>query len=136
MTFCDYHVMEYTCSELQSEGVPFAIVVYLEATESCAFEGFVLHNWETVLHSATENEISTVRAFLVDLQYYSQSDRAASKGFFQSLGNLNIGAIRTLVSGACTPDDLDSVVPTFFQRSVNTVSWQESFHKVQARATA
>jgi hypothetical protein len=131
MTFCDYHIMEYTCSELQSEGVPFAIVLYLDRTESGGFEGFVLCDWENVIRMATEYEASSVRSFMTDLQYYSQSDPASSMGFFKSLGNLSTGPIRTFVSGACTSEDLDGVVSTFFLRSVSTASWMESFHKVQ-----
>jgi len=131
MKFCDYHVMEYTCSELQLEGTPFAIVLYIDGDGECPLKGFVLKSWETTLRRSKLYEISSLDDFLSDLGYYSQENEELSRTYFRRLDTLSVGPIRKFVSGACAVDDLDKIITTFFGASVSGRSWQQSFDSVR-----
>jgi hypothetical protein len=130
MTFCDYHVLEYTCSELQPEGTPFAIVLYLGGTEQYPLKGFVLKSWESTLPRSRFFEISSIMEFLDDLLYYSQETEELSRTYFLRLDTLNVGPIRKLVSGTCPVGKLDEVIATFFGTSGIGESWQQIFDSV------
>ena len=96
MKFCDYHVMEYTCSELQLEGTPIAIVLYIDGDEECPLKGFVLKSWETTVRRSTLYEISSLNDFLYDLGYYSQENEELSRMYFRRLDTLSVGPIGNL----------------------------------------
>jgi hypothetical protein len=131
MKFCDYHVMEYTSSELQLEGTPFAIVLYIDGDEECPLKGFVLKSWETALPRSTLYEISSIGDFLCDLCYYSQGNDELSKTYFRRLDTLNLGPIRKFVSGTCAFGDLDKIIAMFFGEIESGNSWQQSFDSVR-----
>jgi len=131
MRYCDYHVMEYTCSELQLEGTPFAIVLYLAGNEKFPLQGFVLKCWENMFLRSTPFEVSQIKDFLSDLEYYSQETEGLSGIFFRRLDNLNVGPIRTLASGACVVSDLDKVISTFFSSRVHPGEWRQFFDSVK-----
>ena len=130
MKFCDYHVMEYTCSELQLEGTPFAIVLYMEGDQECPLKGFVLKSWETTLPRSTLYEISSIRDFLDDLGHYSQETDELSRTYFRRLDTLTVGPIRNFASGACDVGDLDKIVTMFFGAKGSERSWQQFFDSV------
>ena len=131
MTYCDYHVVEYTCTELQPEGTPFAIVLYLDGDEKYPLQGFVLKCWEDMVLRSASLEICSIRDFLNDLGYYSQETEELSGIFFRRLDKLNVGPIRTFASGACVVSDLDKVVTTFFGSRVPGGSWRQFFDSVK-----
>jgi hypothetical protein len=122
--------MEYACSELRSEGAPFAVILYLDGVESCALWGFVLRDWREELRHAGTGEIADIQIFLEDLRYYNKSDHLSSRVFFKSLEKLGVGPVRTLVSGSCAFEDLDTVLPLFFENRGTRASWQHSFEKI------
>jgi hypothetical protein len=123
-------VLEYATSELQRDGVPFAVILRLDTTDDHPLKGFVLANWKDLLHLAPANEIDSVQNFLDDLRYHSQLDEPSSRAFFDSVATLGVGPIRTFVTGACTLEGLDSTLPPFFDGSIKTSSWADSFLKL------
>ncbi|GGA80089.1 hypothetical protein GCM10011507_34190 [Edaphobacter acidisoli] len=126
-----YHILEYTTSELQSDGKPFAIVLYQDEERPSTLGGFILRNWEEVLCHRAPSEISVIRDFLSDVAHYSQAEEILSKGFFQHLGALSTGPIRTFVSGNCSLEDLDSLSNTFFGLATCGNPWQAFFDSVR-----
>lgn len=127
-----YHILEYTTSELQSDGKPFAIVLYQDEERPSTLGGFVLRNWEEVLCNCAPSEISVIRDFLSDIAHYSRAEEILSKDFFQRLGALSTGPIRTFVSGNCAPEDLDSLSSTFFELEICDNPWQAFFDNLRA----
>ena len=131
MTYCDYHVVEYTCSELRLEGTPFAIVLYLDGDKQYPLQGFVLKSWERMFLDSASFEISSINDFLSDLGYYSQEIEELSGTYFRRLGKLNVGPIRTVASGACVLSDLDKVITTFFGSTMRAGPWRQFFDSVK-----
>jgi hypothetical protein len=130
MTLCNYQILEYAWSELQSEGRPFAIVLHLDAGDPSSLRGFVLKNWERMLPNLSTVEASSIREFLDDLRFYSREDAESSKAYFSALGSLSTGPVRNLVSGACAVDDLGDVCALFFERNDGCSTWEEHFDGV------
>ena len=127
-----YHILEYTTSELQNDGTPFAIILFREEERLCPLGGFVLRNWEEVLCDQVPSDISIIRDFLCDIVHYSQAEEILLKGFFQRLGVLGAGPIRTFASGTCSPEDLDALASTFFGLAAGGNPWQDCFDNVIA----
>lgn len=127
-----YHILEYTTSELQSDGKPFAIVLYQDEEGPSTLGGFVLRNWEAVLCHRAPSEISVIKEFLSDIAHYSQAEEILSKDYFRRLGALSTGPIRTFVSGTCSPEDLNSLSSTFFGLATCANPWQVFFDDVRA----
>jgi hypothetical protein len=119
MTSCNYLVLEYASSELQARGASFAAILYLEGTSSCALRGLVLPNWETALSIASESEIQFVREFLEDVHHYTQMDSLSAKSFFERIADLNVGPIRTFVTGRCAVEDLEANIGPFFSAKLS-----------------
>jgi hypothetical protein len=124
--------MEYTCSELQLEGTPFAIVLYLDGNELYPLRGFVLKCWESTLPRSTPFEVSSIKDFLDDLGHYSQETEELSRTYFRRLDTLDVGPIRKFVSGACAIGDLDKVITTFFGAKEPGVPWRQFFDSVKS----
>jgi hypothetical protein len=131
MIFCDYLVLEYASSELQSECISFAVVLHLDEADSCGLKGYVLRDWESTLHLEIESERYAIQTLLGDLQSFSQTNKRSSRAFFERLSTLNVGPIRTFVTGACALEDLDSALPSFFNGNISASSWVESFITLQ-----
>jgi hypothetical protein len=123
-------VLEYTCSELQSEGKPFAIVLYLKNGEACPLRVFVLKEWELMLPSKQTSELNLISELLDDLKHYSQESKNLPKQFFSRLEALSVGPIRKFVSGSCVMDDLDSLFSTLFWTKDSNIRWQRFFDRV------
>ena len=135
MTLCEYHILEYTCSELLPNGKPFAIVLYLNEDRPRPLTGFVLKSWEGALPNPPAYEISSICEFLDDLRHYSQESEELSRAFFMKLNTLSVGPVRALVSGACTLDDLNTICPLFFGDNYSG-SWQGRFDQVNPLVVA
>jgi hypothetical protein len=131
MALCEYHILEYTCSELQPNGKPFAVVLYLDEGKPNPLMGFVLKRWESVLPNPPAFEISSISEFLEDLGQYSQETAELSRTFFTQLNTLSVGPVRALVSGACTLEDLNAICPLFFGIDNCIGPWQERFDRVR-----
>ena len=63
MSLCDYQILEYTTSELQTHGVPFLVVVRLHELGSYALQIFVLRQWEAKIGVASPREMDEIETF-------------------------------------------------------------------------
>ncbi len=130
MTDCDYQILEYTSSELQTHGVPFILILRFRLKTSVALTGYVLHDWEAKIQVRTESELGDVEGFLEDLNRHSGDSRLYDSRFFDCLADLSVGPIRQRVSGSCLVQDLDSIIPPFFEGRVEPFKWQRSFEVI------
>ena len=126
MTPCDYQILEYANSELRTHGVPLIVVLRLHMQNSYTLTGYVLQNWKNKIEAISEREIGEVEAFLEDLRHYSRtSDSSGARRFFDSLNGLSVGPLRAFVSGSCFVQELDTVLPMFFDGAIEPSSWQD-----------
>jgi hypothetical protein len=130
MIFCDYQILEYTTSELQTEGVPFLVAMRLHEPNSYVLEIFVLRGWKLKLRETIKSDIDEVETFLQDVQEQRDGQFQAT-AFFEGLSRLNVGPVRSFVSGSCTRDDLDQVIKEFFGESVGSPTWREHFIQIR-----
>jgi hypothetical protein len=126
MNLCDYQILEYTTSELQTHGVPFVVIVRLHKPSSYALQAFVLHHWKAKLGVTSRREANEIETFLEDLRLQIGEEDSMAP-LFQRLSNLNIGPVRAFVSGSCSVQDLDEVVREFFDSVGGSPSWREQF---------
>jgi hypothetical protein len=97
--------------------------------DSYALTSYVLQGWETKIKATSESDFADVEIFLKDLQYHGRKrDYVAS--FFDRLGGLSVGPIRTFVSGSCSLGDLDEVIQSFFDHPRGTSSWRQYFDEL------
>jgi hypothetical protein len=125
MTRCDYQILEYTNSELRTHGVPLIVILRLHMQNSYALTGYVLQNWKNKIEAISERELGDVEAFLEDLRYYSRTSEPAGARFFDRLNSLSVGPLRAFVSGSCFVQELDTVLPMFFDGAIEPSSWQD-----------
>jgi hypothetical protein len=109
--------------------VPFIVVVRLHELGSYALQIFVLRQWQTKIGVASQREVDEIATFLEDLRLKSSEQRSIATSF-ERLANLNIGPIRTFVSGSCSEHDLNAVVREFFDVVRGSSSWQEHFDEL------
>src|SRR5271156_4064383 len=129
MNLCDYQILEYTTSELQTHGVPFLVVVRLHEVGSYALQIFVLRQWEARTGVASQREVDEIETFLADLRLKS-SEQSSIATSFERIANLNIGPIRAFVSGSCSEQDLNEVIREFFDVARGSSFWQEHFDEL------
>ena len=129
MKLCDYQILEYTTSELETHGVPFVVVVRRREAGSYALQTFLLQQWEAKIGVASQREIDEIETFLADLRLIS-SEQSSIATSFERLANLNIGPIRAFVSGSCSEQDLNEVIQEFFDVVRGSSSWQEHFDEL------
>ncbi|MGF7183803.1 hypothetical protein HDF11_005336 [Tunturiibacter psychrotolerans] len=55
---------------------------------------------------------------------------ASDTRFFDRLNGLSIGPFRAFVSGSCLVQELDTILPMFFDGQVGPSEWQRSFDLV------
>jgi len=135
MKKCDYLILEYADSELRAHGIPFIVILRGQDNNSCVLTGYVLRGWETKIRVASDKELEDVGIILEDLRYYSRVAPSSSGGrFFDRLASLNVGPVRERVSGSCHLEELDTVLPIFFEGEIVTVPWQLFFDEVAAVA--
>jgi hypothetical protein len=127
---CDYQILEYTNSELRTHGVPFIVILRFHMHNSYALTGYVLQNWEAKIGVASEGELSDVEVFLEDLRHHSSASQLSGARFFDRLNGLSVGPLRAFVSGSCFVQELDTVLPMFFDGQVELSAWQRSFDLV------
>jgi hypothetical protein len=77
----------------------------------------------------SKNEIEEIEIFLEDLRFQS-GDLGGTASLFERLAGLNVGPIRSFVSGTCSEQDLNEVIPEFFDEARGSSSWQEHFTSV------
>jgi hypothetical protein len=127
MTPCDYQILEYTNSELRTHGVPFIVILRFHMQNSYALTGYVLQNWEAKIEVASEGELSDVEVFLEDFRHHSRTSPSSDTRFFDRLNGLSVGSLRPFVSGSCLVQELDTVLPMFFDGQVGLSAWRRSF---------
>src|SRR5271170_782320 len=101
MKLCDYQILEYTTSELQTHGVPFVVVVRRHELGSYVLQTFILRDWKTKIGVAPKWEVDEIETFLEDLRLQS-SQQSSITALFERLAYLNVGPIRAFVSGSCS----------------------------------
>lgn len=97
---------------------------------SYALTGYVLQNWEAKIEITSEGELSDVEVFLEDLRHHSRIPPSSDTRFFDRLNGLSIGPFRAFVSGSCLVQELDTILPMFFDGQVGPSGWQRSFDLV------
>jgi hypothetical protein len=127
---CDYQILEYTSSELQTYGVPFIVILRLHMQNSFTLTGYVLRNWRGRIGASPKEEFCDIAVLLDDLRFHCREGQLSAAGFFDRLQKLNVGPVRPFVSGSCLSEELDRVVPTFFGGLISTPKWHESFERV------
>ena len=129
MNLCDYQILEYTTSELQTHGVPFLVVVRLHEPGSYALQTFLLQQWEAKIGVLSQREVEEIETFVEDLRIQG-SEQSSIAALFERLANLNVGPIRAFVSGSCSVQDLNEVIKEFFDAVRGPSSWQEHFDEL------
>jgi hypothetical protein len=129
MNLCDYQILEYTTSELQTHGVPFVVVVRRHERSSYALQILILRDWKTKIGVASQWEVDEIETFLGDLRLQS-NEQSSIAALFERLANLNVGPIRAFVSGSCSVQDLNEVIRQFFDVVRGPLSWQEYFDEL------
>ena len=105
------------------------MVVRLHELGSYTLQIFVLRQWEAKTGVASQWEIDEIETFLEDLRLKS-SEQSSIATSFERLANLNIGPIRSFVSGSCSEQDLNEVIQEFFDVVSGSSSWQEHFDEL------
>jgi hypothetical protein len=126
MKHCDYQILEYASSELQASGVPFLVVVRLREQNSSTLKAFILRQWKTKVGVLSKEDLSEVETFLLDLEVQT-GGQIGSDAFFEQSASLNVGPVRSSVSGSCYEQDLIQVIEVFFDVAPESASWQEQF---------
>jgi len=130
MTPCDYQILEYTNSELRTHGVPFIVILRFHMQNSYVLTGYVLQNWEAKIEVTSDGEFDDVEVFLEDLRRHSLTSPSSDTRFFDRLNDLGVGPLRAFVSGSCLVEELDTLLPMFFEGQVGRSGWQRSFDVV------
>ncbi|MGF7183651.1 hypothetical protein HDF11_005184 [Tunturiibacter psychrotolerans] len=126
MNLCDYQILEYTTSELQTHGVPFVVVVRRHEVGSFTLQIFILRQWKAKVGIGSQHEADEIATFLEDLRFQSR-EQLPPASLFQRLSNLNVGPIRASVSGSCSVQDLNEVIREAFETVRGSSPWQEHF---------
>ena|SRR5271154_3905524 len=129
MKLCDYQILEYATSELQEHGVPFVVVVQLHELSSYTLKTFILRQWKARIAAASKGEVEEIEIFLEDLRLQS-GEPGGIASLFERLAGLNVGPIRAFVSGSCSEQGLNEVIPEFFDQARGSLSWKEHFISV------
>jgi hypothetical protein len=94
---------------------------------SYTLTGYVLQNWEAKIEVTSEGELSDVEVFLEDLRHHSRTSPSSDTRFFDRLNGLSVGPLRAFVSGSCLVQELDTLLPMFFDGQIGLSVWQRSF---------
>ena len=130
MTSCDYQILEYTTSELQTHGVPFIVILRIHTQNSFTLTGYLLRNWRVKMGAPPREELSDVEVLLDDLRFHCREEYFSDTGFFDRLQKLSVGPIRAFASGSCQSNELDTIVPMLFDGLIPTLNWRESFESI------
>jgi hypothetical protein len=106
--------------------VPFIVVVRLHEMSSYTLKTFILRQWKARIGAASKEEVEEIVLLLEDLRLQS-SEPDGITSLFQRLAGLNIGPVRVFVAGSCSEEDLNEVIPEFFDEARGSSSWQEHF---------
>jgi hypothetical protein len=87
-----------------------------------------LRQWKTKIGAAS-GEVEEIEIFLEDLRL-QRSEPNGIASLFERLAGLNVGIIRAFVSGSCPEQDLNEVIPEFFEEARGSSLWQEHFTSV------
>ena len=133
MSFCRYHILEYASSELQVEGTPIVLVLYVDGEVAEHLGAFIVKNWKTLIENCSQSDLSFIQCFLDDIAYYAQQDQEICKNYFDKLEHLSVGPIRQFASGMCTIDDVSEIVSLFFGASCAGITWLQILDRIEDR---
>jgi hypothetical protein len=97
---------------------------------SFTLTGYVLRNWRVKMGAPPREELSDVEVLLDDLRFHCREEHFSDAGFFDRLQKLSVGPIRAFASGSCLSNELDRIVPMFFDGLIPTQNWRESFESI------
>src|ERR1700730_2575147 len=90
MKDCDYQILEYSTSELRSEGVPICVILRSREHESYTISAYVVRDWRTRVEGAPASEVDEIKSFLEDIRLQICEQQAATL-FFERLQELGVG---------------------------------------------
>ena len=125
----DYQILEYSTSELRTDGVPICVILRSHEHESYTISAYVVRDWKTRVEGAPASEVAEIECFLEDIRLQIREQQAATL-FFERLPQLGVGPIRSLVPGSCSASDLHKVIPLFFDGIPESSSWPEHFENL------
>lgn len=129
IALCDYQILEFLNYEPAAYGTPFIVVLRIHMEDLHILNGYVLQDWATRVHAVSETELREVKAFLDNLRYHCRIPNSSGSSYFDQLKVLTYGRIRTYVDGSCHFDNLDTLLPMFFDGEIAT-AWQSSFNNI------
>jgi hypothetical protein len=130
LALCDYRVLEYSASELRARGDAFLLVLRLHLSDEYELKGFLLKEWRDLLRVPSYDE-EEIEIFVGSLRSEIKSNNSG-RAFLEKIDGLGVGPIRMFASGSCSTDDLDQIVPLFFEgRVLSRGSWQDDFDHIQ-----
>lgn len=114
MRSAEYRILEYARSEDEVNGVSFLVVLRLSDSDNPCLRAYALDTWKRLAADVDDRTVQDLEDFVYDLRRRLVADRSAiTDGFFDAIGDLNIGPLRTSQSGSFSlhnPDEL----PFFF----------------------
>jgi hypothetical protein len=107
------------------------VILRLHAPDSRALAGYVLRDWERIVKVSSRDDRDDIGIFIQDFRDHIRK-QPLDTSFFDRLGGLNVGPIRAFVSGSCSMQDLDTVIPEFFAGIRDAFSWREHFDNLKS----
>ena len=102
----EYRVLEYARSEDEVKGIDFLVVLRLSEGTGSSLRACILDTWKNLAAQLDDRTIEDLDAFVYDLRQRLVADQSATNdGFFEAIGDLNIGPLRTSQSGSFFFDD-------------------------------
>jgi hypothetical protein len=106
------------------------VILRIHIMNSSVWTAYALKDWEAKVECGFEGELDDIKDFLEDLRQQSRASPSSDTSFFDRLDTFGVGPLRALVSGSCTVQQLDTVIPMFFVGMPELSVWQRSFNVV------
>lgn len=122
MQDCNFKLLGYAKSELDVEGIPFAIVFHLKNEPYKGVRGLLSSDFFELLGQLANGDKQYLEGFLEDWEYYAVTKQANASFFFESLEGLSSGPLRNICSGVCSARDLPMELFTTEEQPIKRVS--------------
>jgi hypothetical protein len=107
------------------------VILRLHAPDSPVLAGYVLRDWERTVKVSSKDDRNDIGIFIQDLRHRINK-QPLDTSFFDRLDGLNVGPVRAFVSGSCSLQDLDTVIPEFFADVRDGFSWREHLDNLKS----
>lgn len=94
-----YTVFEYAVSELETTGIPFAVLVRGNVESAIDFGMYVLEGWKDLIVPKNVWDRETIEDIIYEYHQLRFRNAAAIEDFFGSIQGLSVGPVRTNRSG-------------------------------------